>query len=212
MFSTVVLAASCNKQEAAPPPPPAQPPPVARAEAAAATTGERVPDGGPPAPVLAKPPGAAGEWIESDAYAFRLEGLRACAKNDRKHFGAAVSIKAKIDELAVSPRDVSIESAGIIFQGELPQAASATGCGASLPLRQLRKDQAATGLVVFTVPEDFVPAPGSAKLSYRPTRWGGAGRVQVSLPDCLASCPAAVADGGKGKGPGKARLAKLKSP
>ena len=82
--STVLLAVGCNKQEAAPLPPPAVqqslPPPVARAGATAAM-GERLPDAGPPAPVLAKPLGTAGDWIES-------------SRNKRKALGAAVSIKA----------------------------------------------------------------------------------------------------------------------
>jgi hypothetical protein len=189
-----LLALACNTQEPTPTPTPtpvptrapAQPPPAA-APSAPAVIAEHGPLVG------------AGDWVASDVYDFKLEGLRPCGRAAQKHLGATVSIKAKVDELAISPRDVTIDSAGVIFQAEFPAAATAAGCESALPLRQLRRGQSVTGVVVFKIPDDFTPEPKSPKLVYRPTRWGGAGRVQVSVPDCLHRCTGLAAEKRNGK-------------
>jgi hypothetical protein len=160
----------------------------------------------PPAPPAPPPELAVGAWAETAMYRFRVVALRDCGRGaaaqaatfagEARRLGARIELSAKASELSVSPRDLTIESGGVVFRGLLPAQAPRlpAGCAPLLGHPSLRRGATATGVVLFEVPADFSFAPGSVVLAYRPTRWGGAAQVQVALPDCLPSCaPAANA-------------------
>ena len=91
----------------------------------------------------------------------------------------SVDVFAKYDELLVASRDVKLESAGIILDSEINPTVDAR-CGALLRPRQLKQGQIASGVVLFSVPPEFDTR--SVVVSYRATRWGGAPRLEVTLP------------------------------
>jgi hypothetical protein len=120
-----------------------------------------------PAPVL-----AAGAWAETELFRFRVTELRRC----RTKLVLSVQVQARHD-LFVSPRDLALERAGVVHTSELE---AAPGCGRPLRPRSLRSGQNASGVVVFAIPEE--EARGS-RVVFAPTRWGGAPRVTVAMPE-----------------------------
>jgi hypothetical protein len=143
-----------------------------------------------------------GELVEGDVYEFKLLSLRDCGRDPqaeaarareadgpraRVPLGAEVEITAKAN-LNLSPRDVSIGTRGIVFNGSVDQKRKLEGCEPRLPIGTLRSKETARGFVVFDVP---LVGPGSdlaaMTLSYQPTRFGGAGQVRVAP---LARSPA----------------------
>src|SRR4029077_468094 len=131
----------------------------------------------PGAGEVQKPMPGAGAWVDADVYQLKVEGLRECGRAEAlARLGVVVRIQAKVGDVPVSPRDMTLESGGIIFRGQLPSAPPVAGCTPALPARVLKKDEAVVGHVVFELPAAFKPAAGSPRLVYRPTRWGGAGR------------------------------------
>ena len=179
----LLLLASCQRQDVAPPPvkstvadaapavatPPPQPPPAA-AEAA---------------PDAAGPPPSKGTWLEGNIYRFRLDDVRKCAPPPTlpgaARIGAVVRVTSKVDEVFVAPRDVKLESGGVILDSAILEKAP-DGCGPLLAPKSLRAGKTADGVVVFDVPPDFNPEGRPVKITYQPTRWGGARRVEAVLP------------------------------
>ncbi len=200
MACAALAFAACGKSppsNTSPPPPtppalPTVPSPVAPVVDAAA--------------VVPPPEIAVGAWAETAMYRFRVAAVRDCGRGpatqaatfagEARRLGARVEISARTSEVSVSPRDLTIESGGVVFRGLLPAQAPKppAGCAPLLAQPGLRRGETATGVVLFEVPADFTFAPGNVALAYRPTRWGGAAQVQVALPDCLPTCaPAAKA-------------------
>jgi hypothetical protein len=59
-----------------------------------------------------------------------------------------------------------------------------------LLMKQMRPNQIARGFAVFDVPERFrKDGTDPFVLAYRPTRWGGAKRIELKIPSCLDACP-----------------------
>jgi hypothetical protein len=139
--------------------------------------------------------GKVGDAVEGDVYFFTVKSVRACGEASgteraRIVVGAEVEIRAK-SRLTVSPRDVTLQSGGIVFYASVDPDRRVAGCGPLLKHAWLQKGDAAKGFVVFDVP---APEPPKLQLGYVPTRWGGAGGVRVELDDCL-SCDGRTAAG-----------------
>jgi hypothetical protein len=137
---------------------------------------------------------ALSEWLEASLYQFKASTIQACpasassnggvpAPNASPRLGINVQIRAKVDSLLASPRDVTLEREGVILQAELNPNST---CGTPLPTKQLRRGESALGLVLFDLP-DANFAQGSV-LRFKPTRWGGAPAVAVEIPKCLSDC------------------------
>ena len=64
------------------------------------------------------------------------------------------------------------------------------GCQPLLPARSLRVGESLAGFALFEVPKSFrTKTEDPIVLSYKPTRWGGARRVEVPIRECLDACP-----------------------
>jgi hypothetical protein len=83
---------------------------------------------------------------------------------------------------------VTLEADGVILQTIDPTIPLGPGCGPALRPRSLAARQSARGLVFFDVSPEFRASQSAMILAYRPTRWGGAGRLEVKLPGCLEAC------------------------
>ena len=180
----LLLLGQCRRQQVAPPdttpavavgaraaaqPPPSSPAPPAAAEAETDAT---------------SPPPSKGGWLEGNIYRFRLDDVRKCpppAVGGGARIGAVVRVASKIDEVFVAPRDVKLESGGVILDSAILDKAPA-GCGPLLAPKSLRAGKTADGVVVFDLPPGFNPEGLPMKITYQPTRWGGARRVEALLP------------------------------
>lgn len=125
-----------------------------------------------------------GRWLEGNIYQFRVDGIRRCTPPALVGFvriGIAVRVASKMDELLVAPRDVKLEAGGVILESTvLPSAPG--GCAPMLAPKSLRAGKSAAGVVVFDLPTGFNAEQRSVKITYQPTRWGGARRVEAVLP------------------------------
>jgi hypothetical protein len=152
---------------------------------------------------------AAGDWIETPSYKFRFAGLKRCGAAEEAGAGAfstlgfAVEVAPKQGQIFVSPRDVALERGGVILEARYLDQKPLPNCAPMLPQRQIRVGQSVRGTVMFDVPPSFSSGSGPIKLSYRPTRWGGAPRVEVKIPPCLDACAPPPAD--KERSPSRAR-------
>jgi hypothetical protein len=155
-------------------------------------TFDRVATDESPEPEVATP----GLAMDGNIYELRIDDIRPCrddtaaAKTSSgtgakpQRLGVRVRVKAKIDKLFVSPRDLTLENEGIIFQAKVTDA-QVPGCAPSMPQRQLRRLQSAAGFAIFELPADFKADARGPVLAYQPTRWGGAKRAAVRLPPGL---------------------------
>jgi hypothetical protein len=167
----------------------APPAPAAQAEAGAAAA----PDDGRAVP---ERPVAPGEWSENRRYKFRLERIEACGagparalRGDVSWVGAFFTVEAREPELFVSPRDLEMRRGGVILGGTFVETSDLRGCKPVLVPKRLRAGETISGFALFEVPRDFrVPTKDPIVISYRPTRWGGARRAEVPVPECLDAC------------------------
>ena len=133
--------------------------------------------------------------METGLYKLRFEQIRACnpspraAATARVWMGVEIRALAKVSELFVTPRDFALEREGIILPARHVHPPNLRGCSPLLPAAQLRAQQSVRGFVLFEVPARFRTGDVPIVLSYRPTRWGGAGRVELRIPACLDVCP-----------------------
>jgi hypothetical protein len=153
----------------------------------------------PEAPVAPEPPQAPaseGAWVEAGSYRIRLDELRRCAGSTpvapgpRGWVGALVEIGALTRDTFVSSRDLTIERGGVVVQAKYVDPPVMPGCLPMLPITQIRAGASARGFALFEVPASFrEPGAVPVVLAYRPTRWGGARRTEIKLPDCFDACP-----------------------
>jgi hypothetical protein len=191
----LVLLANCRRQEvagfnvvpsaAAVAQVAAEPPPAPPADSPAPAP---VPVPAAPAPDEAAAsddtPLSRGAWLEGNIYRFRLEDLRACpppARGAAARVAATVRVTSKISELLVAPRDVKLEAGGVILDSAIATKAPA-GCAPLLAPKSLRAGKSADGVVLFDLPPGFNAERRPVKVTYQPTRWGGAKRVEAILP------------------------------
>ena len=206
----VVGAASCNRDEApvaASKPPPRQSTPPAPLAAAPATDDHGSPDGGATTESAIIAPG---EWSENRMYKFRLERVAACGgaeqalgpaqpaaaggggqlRGESSWVGALFSVQAKEPSVFVTPRDLELRRGGVILSAKHINQPVLSACQPLLPAIRLRAGATARGFALFEVPKSFrTRTEDPIVLSYRPTRWGGARRVEVPIRECLDACP-----------------------
>jgi hypothetical protein len=169
-------------------PPPNRPPPHPGAGPAGA--GE---DDGRSFPERPVPPG---EWSENKRYKFRLERIEACGagpvralRGEISWVGAYFSVEAKEPELFVAARDLELRRGGVILGATVVQPPELAGCKPLLVPKRLRTGEKVSGFALFEVPKSFrVTTQDPIVVSYQPTRWGGARRATVPVPECLDAC------------------------
>jgi hypothetical protein len=140
----------------------------------------------------AKPPDQKAESHRYDVQldqAVRCQPAAASANGDRIWVGFAVRVRSKTKGLFVTARDFSLEKQGIVLQPRHVNPPLLEGC---LPLLRGKPMDANTepnqGFVLFEVPARFRNDDVPMTLAYQPTRWGGAARVELSVPSCLDRC------------------------
>ena len=125
-----------------------------------------------------------GRWLDGNIYQFRLEDIRRCTPPALAGFariGILVRVTSKMDQLLVAPRDVKLEAGGVMLDSAvLPSAPG--GCAPLLAPKSLRAGKSVAGVVVFDLPAGFNAEHRPLKVTYQPTRWGGARRVEAVLP------------------------------
>lgn len=202
--------ASCDRQEppataTAPTPPPAKPAPAPMPVAAAPTAEDNGPEGGAAADTTIL---ATGDWTENKQYKFRLDGLAACGapsatlgpaqptaapirsfRGETTWVGARFSVEAKDKAVFVSPRDMELRRGGVILTARHINQPLLPGCKPLLAPKQLKVGENVSGFALFEVPKSFrIKTDDPIVLSYKPTRWGGARRVDVPIRECLDAC------------------------
>lgn len=139
--------------------------------------------------------------VETAIISLSLAGLERCdppaqaadaGVTAKTWIGFAIRARSKADKVFVTPRDFTLEKGGVILQARHVDPPRLPRCSPLLKHAQLRARQAARGYVLFEVPASFRGGPEAAPLllAYKPTRWGGAKRVELSVPACLEACPA----------------------
>jgi hypothetical protein len=89
----------------------------------------------------------------------------------------------------VTARDLELRRGGVILSATLANIPSLPGCKPLLPAKRLRPGEALSGFALFEVPRAFrATTPDPIVFSYRPTRWGGARRAEVPIPECFDAC------------------------
>jgi hypothetical protein len=147
----------------------------------------------PPAPAAETPFAGqktdVGSVVETSAYKFSVTRVERCADApagekvppDRPvRLGVSVDVFSKYDQFFLSARDITLEKAGVVIESELAPKPSA-GCSALLPTKKLEHDQNEKGIAVFQVPDESFARGGV--VAYKPTRWGGAPRVEIQVAD-----------------------------
>lgn len=159
-------------------------------DAATLTDGATSPDGFGEGPVS-----TLGLWMEGNIYRLKAEDVRRChadavaagAPAAPMRLGVRVHITSKLESLLVAPRDLTLESEGVIFQAKVSDK-PIPGCAPLLVPRELRWGKTASGIAVFELPAGFKFDVKGPTLAYQPTRWGGAKRTEVRLPACFPDC------------------------
>lgn len=139
---------------------------------------------------------APGAWSENQLYRFRLERIEPCGagaagtlRGETTWLGAFFTVQAKEPEFFVSPRDLELRRGGVILSATFVNAPTLPGCKPLLQAKRLRAKETVSGFAVFEVPKDFrVKTANPIVVVYRPTRWGGARRAEVPIPECLDAC------------------------
>jgi hypothetical protein len=130
-----------------------------------------------------------GSVVETTAYKFRVTRVERCADApagekvppDRPvRLGVNVDVFSKYDAFFLSARDITLEKAGVVIESEMSPKPSA-GCSSLLPTKHLAHDQSERGVAVFQVPDEAFARGGV--VAYKPTRWGGAPRVEIKVLD-----------------------------
>jgi len=214
----VVIIASCDRDQvsvtASRPRPvqPAAPAVPALPLGAAPATDDNGPDGGVSTESAIVAPG---QWSENRLYKFRFERVAACGaaaqalgpaqpaaggggnplRGETSWVGAFFRVQAKEPSVFVTPRDLELRRGGVILTAKYINQPILSGCEPLLPATRLRAGDSASGFALFEVPSSFrTKTDDPIVLSYRPTRWGGARRVEVPIRECLDACAEATVD------------------
>ena len=142
-----------------------------------------------------------GTWLDGNGFRFRVDSIRDCGKQLAPAAQSAslhllafeIRIVAGPKEVFVSPRDVTLESGGVILQAEIRAAPVGKSCSQQWTAQRLSPRRTLRGVLLFAVPPDFGASGRDPILAYQPTRWGGAGRLEVRVPGCLDHCAPPVA-------------------
>ena len=158
-------------------------------------------------PAAAAEPPAGTRMLESGLLTISLEKVAACpppagdapgaaaAPAGKTWVGFSVRTRSKAEELFITPRDFTLEKGGVILQPRHIDPPKLESCTPLLKPTQLRPKQGLAGFVLFEVPNGFRTAAAAAAagdpplvLAFKPTRWGGAKRLEFVLPGCLDTC------------------------
>jgi hypothetical protein len=101
---------------------------------------------------------------------------------------AEAHVRTKDRELFVTARDFSLERGGIILQARHVELPLLPHCLPLLQPSRLRARQSVRGYVLFDLPVAWTAASEPLLLVYRPTRWGGAQRIESRISPCLDAC------------------------
>jgi hypothetical protein len=134
-----------------------------------------------------------GAWLEGARYGLRIEGVRGCAAGPRPPsgkmwVGAEAHVRTKDEGLFVTARDFSLQRGGVILQARYVELPLLQRCLPLLQPSRLRARQSARGFVLFELPVAWTAAREPFVLVYRPTRWGGAQRIEARIAPCLDAC------------------------
>jgi hypothetical protein len=103
--------------------------------------------------------------------------------------GAYFTVEAKLPGVFVSARDLELHRGGVILSATFVNPPPLPGCRPPLASKRLKPGETISGFALFEVPRSFrVRTDDPIVLSYRPTRWGGARRAEVPIPECLDAC------------------------
>jgi len=134
----------------------------------------------------------AGNWIETSAYKFKVNGVVRCADpgptekvpEDRPvRVAVKVDIFSKYDEFLAQGKDVELEKDGVVLDSER-QVKTGPECSPLLEHKRMKHDETLSGFVVFQVPDEAFVRGGT--VAYMPTRWGSAPKAEVKLDVKLA--------------------------
>ena len=173
--------------------------------AAVPTAEDHGPDGGATTDLTVV---ATGDWTENKQYKFRLERVASCGapsatlgpaqptaapisafRGETTWVGALFSVEAKDKSVFVSPRDMELRRGGVILNARHINQPLLPGCKPLLAPKQLKVGENVSGFALFEVPKSFrITTDDPIVLSYKPTRWGGARRVDVPIRECLDAC------------------------
>jgi hypothetical protein len=139
---------------------------------------------------------APGAWSENRLYRFRLERIEPCGgeaagalRGATSWVGAFFTVQAKEPEFFVTPRDVELRRGGVILSATFVKQPTLPGCKPVLNAKRLRANETVSGFALFEVPKDFrVKTADPIVVVYSPSRWGGARRAEVPIPECLDAC------------------------
>ena len=133
-----------------------------------------------------------GNWIETSAYKFRVNGVVRCVdpgptenvpQDRRVRIAVKVDVFSKYDQFWVAAKDVELEKDGVVIDSE-KQVKTGPECSPLLAQKRAKHDETIGGFVVFQVPDEaFVRG---ATVAYMPTRWGSAPRAEVKLDAKIA--------------------------
>jgi len=202
-LATLSLSVSCRNQ---PKPSENTAPEAARAPASVAPPASAAPPAAPAVPLASGPHAAAeqpypgqdqsvGKWVEASAYKFKVTNVVRCADpapgepvpEDRKvRVGAFVQVYSKFDQFFLTPRDVTLEKGGVILNSERA-AKPGPECKPLLEPTRVMHDQTHGGVVIFQIPDESFLKDGA--VAFKPTRWGGAPRVEIKIAEVVAARP-----------------------
>jgi hypothetical protein len=169
-------------------PPPSSGPPPAGSAAPDRSAGTDTADAAATADNAEIGDAGIGDWTDTMMYKFRLQEVKRCeaaalaadAQAGPILLGVKMQVSAKIDQIMASARDVTLEGGGVVFRSSLTIPAGSK-CMPPLGPKQLRHNETATGFAAFELPADTNLRV--LTIAFQPTRWGGAPRVQIALPD-----------------------------
>lgn len=130
-------------------------------------------------------------WIETARYGLRLSGAKGCGPrpaSGRMWVGVDARVRTKDGDLFVTARDFSLENGGVILLPRHIDRPLLPGCFPLLSPSALRAKQSVRGFVLFEMPVAWTSGRDPIVLAYRPTRWGGARRIEARIPPCLDAC------------------------
>jgi len=128
-----------------------------------------------PSPRPATSDSPPGGWVQGDVYDLKVKAVVRCSST---HLGLELGVRSRTKVLFVAPRDARLrDGAGVLYPAV--SAPEPPGCRPTLRPTQLRRAAQIGGFVIFEVPA----GTGELTLEYAPTRWGGAARISVVLPE-----------------------------
>lgn len=162
---------------------------------------------GPLLILLAEPATPPPPKAEGNRFQLQLVQLARCqppagpADPHRSWVGVSVEVRSKTRGLFVTPRDFSLEKQGIVLAPRHINPPLLQRCLPLLRPKQIDAGQEPLrGFVLFEVPTRLRQDDKPLTLAYRPTIWGGAQRLEITIPACLDECDSPRTSGAQAPG------------